>query len=132
MRRSITVFALGLLLLNPVFGQSGEEPAEPVPYTDDEFPQWLLDLRRAEVITLGSLPITITVSFFVYDLVRYALHGFDRLYNPFGSPNPVPYEPLENIGVFVAAGTTSLLIAVIDFYLGRAENGSPEGPDESP
>lgn len=44
---------------------------EPIPYSDDEFPLWLRDIRRAEVIFFGSLPLTFILTGFVYTAVKY-------------------------------------------------------------
>lgn len=106
-----------------IFPQDGEAmvgEGEPEPYSDEEFPDWLKAVRRAEILALGSLPITFTFSFLAYDVFRYIYHGFDGSYLPIGSPNPAPYTPAENVGVLVAAGTGSILIAIADFLIGRS------------
>ena len=55
-------FLLLLALSRPLAaqeeGQAGEETEggfEPVPYTDEEFADWLHDLRRFEIITVGDV-----------------------------------------------------------------------------
>ena len=40
------------------------------PYADEEFPQWLRDIRRAEIVYIGSFPITLLVATLVYDGFR--------------------------------------------------------------
>jgi len=99
--------------------EDGEQ--EPEPYTEEEFPDWLEALRRAEIIAFGSLPFTFAFSFLAYDVFRYIYHGFDQSYLPIGSPNPEPYTATENLGVVLAAGAGSIIIAVVDALLGRAE-----------
>ena len=119
-------FLLLLALSRPLAAQeetqAGEETEggfEPVPYTDEEFADWLHDLRRFEIITFGSLPFTFLVSFMVYDLARYAGSGYEPAYRPFSNPNPIPYTDEEKIGVVLAACSVSVLIALADFIIGR-------------
>jgi len=100
---------------------SEDAEQEPEPYTEEEFPDWLKALRRGEIIAFGSLPFTFAFSFLIYDVFRYVYHGFDQSYLPIGSPNPEPYTAAENLGVVAAAGAGSIIIAVVDALLGRAE-----------
>ena len=58
---------------------------EPVPYEKNEFPQWAHDLRRTEVITLGSLPFVLLQSTIVYSFWRY----YDNDYSSQYFPNPL-------------------------------------------
>ena len=92
----------------------------PEPYADDEFVLPLQDIRRFEIITLGSFPITAILSYLVYGLVRYAVHGFAVDYAPIGSATTVPYTLEENLGVMAVAGSSAIVIAVIDFIIGVA------------
>jgi len=131
--KPLLVAALSLCLCLPAFAEkSGENPSggdpehEPEPYTEEEFPQWLKALRRGEIIALGSLPLTFAFSFIIYDVARYIYHGFDRNYLPIASPSPVPYTLTENVGVLIAAGTGSMLLAVIDGLIGRAQRKRQE------
>jgi hypothetical protein len=125
--------ALSLCLAFPVLAEQsensppeGDSEHEPVPYTEEEFPDWLKALRRGEIIALGSLPLTFAFSFIIYDIARYVYHGFDSNYLPIASPSPVPYEQAETIGVLIAAGTASVILAVIDGLIGRAQRKRQE------
>ncbi len=70
------------------------------PYRQDEFPQWSHDLRRGEIIFLGSLPITYGVSTLAFRLVLA--------------------DGGENQRIrLVTALSLSLGIAAADFILGR-------------
>ena len=62
-KRTAVIVAAILLLINvPVFPDSASS-TEPVPYDKNEFPQWSKDLRRAEIVSFGSLPfVTIGVT----------------------------------------------------------------------
>ena len=111
---------------SPESPESGAESTEPVPYSEEEFPGWLIGVRRAEIVAMGSLPITFVASFIAYDIIRYMVYGFDRDYLPIGSPNPVPYTPQENLGVLTAACTASVIIAIIDGVIGRVRKKKME------
>jgi hypothetical protein len=63
----------------PLFSQSSDasasstsaaSSASPEPYREDEFPLWLRDLRRAEIVFVGSVPITLLVATLAYDGFR--------------------------------------------------------------
>ena len=74
-----------------------------------------------EIILLGSFPITLFLSLEIYDTYRYIISGGDYLYAPwpFRPPNAAGYDTNENIGIIVSAVSVSLLIAVIDYMIGR-------------
>ena len=65
----------------PVYSQNHT----PELYTEDEFPAFMYDLRRAEIITLGSMPFITLGTSLGYSFGKYAYHGFDANYfsNPF-------------------------------------------------
>jgi hypothetical protein len=97
------------------------QPSVPAyePYQKDEFPEWLIDLRRGEIIFFGSFPFTF---FFVtegYDFFRMAMHNFDSNYAPWPFRNTVlaPYSGAEQAGVIIAAVGFSFAIAVVDCIL---------------
>jgi hypothetical protein len=90
---------------------------EPAPYRPDEFPDWALKLRRAEIISAGTIPITFLVTFFAYDLIRFGVHQGDPLYNPF--TGSVSYTDGEKMGTVLTACGISIGIALIDFWLGE-------------
>lgn len=52
------------------------------PYTKDEFPDWARDLRRAEIVSLGSLPFTSLSVTLSYSIYRYIDSGFNKDYFP--------------------------------------------------
>ncbi len=106
-------------------GEHGAQQPEPAPYEQDEFPPFLHAVRRFEIITLGSFPVTAVFSYLVYGFVRYAASDFEPDYSPIGSTNPVPYAQEEHIGVLAVAGSAALLIALVDFIIGEVR-GEPE------
>ena len=112
-----------------VFAQESETPAdevehEPLPYRKEEFTDWLNELRRAEIIALGALPITSLYCYLLYGMIRFAYHGFAVEYSFLGSANRIPFSTDENVGVLVAACSTAVLIAVADLILGNISRGA--------
>ncbi len=79
------------------------------------------DLYRAEVILVGSLPITLFFSLESYDLYRYFNTGFDAANAPwpFNTGSTLNLTPQEETFIVVSAVGLSLTVAVIDFMLGR-------------
>ncbi len=100
-------------------------PAEPqpLPYSPDEFPQWLHDLRRGEIITIGAFPIVYLFTQLGYNIYRYSVHGGDSQYAPLGNSSQVPYSDSETIGVLLGAASLSILVATADYLIGRVRAG---------
>jgi hypothetical protein len=116
------MICLAVVLLAGVAYAQDEAP-KPEEYTEDEFPGWLHDLRRAEIVLVGSFPITMFVSVFAYDIIRYASNGFQPEYAPwpFKGPGAVGLEDAEKRGVLIAGVSISGLLAVADYLLGMAD-----------
>jgi hypothetical protein len=102
----------------------GETPAskepQPEPYTDAEFAPWLHDLRRGEIVAIGSFPIVYLFAQLGYNLYRYGMHGGDAQYAPLGNPDQVPYSESETVGVILGAAALSVGVAVADYLIGQA------------
>jgi hypothetical protein len=103
-------------------GPGGTEAEE---YGEDEFSPFLKNLRRGEIVMFGSFPITLFLTLQAYDIYRYIDNiGNPELYRytpwPFRSANPFPYSSGEIIGIVAGAVSTSLLIALTDYIIGRA------------
>ena len=115
MRRGL-VFLVALSLLTGTFAWAQQEPE---PYDPEEFPKWLRDLRRGEIIAIGSFPITFVFANLTYGLIRFGLNGWDNSYSPIGNPDRVPYTNTETLGVITAAVGLAVTVALIDFARGR-------------
>ena len=125
MRLCVRKCAVLLLLCVIAFPCRSKEAKDttPVPYTDDEFPQFMKDLRRAEIVSFGALPFVTLTSTIVYSSARYAQHGFDSEYfpNPFAKASASNgYSTAEQAGILltsagisVGIGLTDLLVSVI-------------------
>lgn len=118
-----TLVFLLILLSAPVYAQDHT----PQPYAPGEFPGWMSDVWRAEAVFIGSFPLSLFVTLEVYDTWRYSSNGFDPKYAPwpFGSGQAAPYSPAETAWLGVSAVSLSLVVAGIDFLLGRLSDGSP-------
>ena len=99
-----------------------QEPLVPEDYDPEEFPLWARDLRRYEVISIGSFPITFLVGSLVYDFSVAAANGFAPEYG-LGTQ-----RANRDIGIIVsAAAGTSLLIATIDLIVTISRRRAAEG-----
>ncbi len=88
---------------------------EAVPYGKDEFPQWLKDVRRTEIIALGSWPFTTLLVTLGYSFQNYAAHDFSSSYfpNPF-SKSDGAFDS-EQIGtIILTSSLVSCAIAITD------------------
>lgn len=123
MKNALLLFLCIVLIYMPVMSaysdESDSNENEPVPYEDDEFPVWAKKLRRAEIIMFGSIPITILLSYFTYNFIRFGTHGWDSEYRPFGNPNKPDYTTREHIGVLITACSISVSIALADYIIGK-------------
>jgi len=115
------------------FGQT-EKASIPAPYEKDEFPGWMQDLRRGEIILIGSFPLNMFLSYEFYDIFRYFSNNLESSYRPwpFRTYDAVPYNSAENIGIIVSAVSLSLVIAAADYLIGKLiENrNKPQDNDE--
>jgi hypothetical protein len=84
---------------------------------------WLKDLRRAEIVAFGSLPLTIFWTSFVMDMYRCAVHGWDNRYAPwpFKGAGAVAMDGAEVKMMFTFAISSSLAIALIDHIIVRVK-----------
>jgi hypothetical protein len=115
-------------------GQAGQEnrnsrdgsDAEPVPYDEEEFSDWAIKLRRAEVIAVGTFPLAFLGSKLGYDLLRFAWKSIEagevrQDYAPwfFGPSGPMEMNQQERRGIIVASISISAAVSLLDFFLGR-------------
>ena len=119
-------FKIALLIIffsfaQNVFAQS--KTAEP--YSKDEFPSVLHDLRRAEIITLGSMPFITLNTSLMYSFGKFAAHGFDASYftNPFSTASDSSsYTQDEQVGIILTSIGVSLCIGITDFIVHSVKN----------
>lgn len=125
------------LVLGPA-GQLYAQEYEPEPYTREEFPQWARDLRRAEIVAVGTFPIAVILSGVVYQLGRFGYHSLeagraDMNYAPWflSTGTGERYNEDERIGLIISGVTLSAVVAVIDYVLGRVERARMADTDGS-
>lgn len=92
-KRIFTAFIIFLFFaVENCFCQTNTSPE---PYSDDEFPQFMLDLRRFEIITLGSMPFITLNSSIVYNGYKFATGKTDT-FNPLATAD-YSQDEMENI-----------------------------------
>ena len=94
-------------------------------------PQWVLDLRRGEIVFFGSLPFTIFFTSTIMGLFRMGQHNWDQRYAPwpFQSAGAIAMDNKEIAWMFGIAGSVSLLIAVADHLIVRNKRRTAESPE---
>jgi hypothetical protein len=99
--------------------QEEEGAAVPEPYRNEEFAPWLHDIRRAEVLFIGSFPITMFFSNLGFQLTRYFRNDRNREYAPsiFGGLQRVPFEEEEKKRILLTAISLSGALTVADFII---------------
>ena len=105
--------------LTPVFA-ADTKSTTPEPYEEDEFPSWLKDLRRAEIITLGAMPFITLNTSLCYSFGNYAFHNFDSDYflNPFAQGSDTSSNTSgEQAGILITSLGICLGIGITDFIV---------------
>jgi len=125
-RHSPHVVVLCIVLLAFCGAAAFAQEHVPQPFAPGEVAPWLKDLWRAEAVTVGSFPISLFVTLEVYDTYRYVTRGFDPSFAPWplGSSIATSYSAQETAWLAVSAVSLSLMIAGIDFLIGRLNESS--------
>jgi ABC-type Fe3+ transport system permease subunit len=89
----------------------------------EEFPQWVRDLRRADIITFGSFPFTFFLSGIIVDVFRASQHNWDSRYAPWpvNMGGSVSRTAGENIATLSIAAGGAVLVAVADHIIQRVK-----------
>jgi hypothetical protein len=102
--------------------------AQAKPYSDKEFPDWALKLRRFEIIAVGAFPIAYLFSGLGYDYAYYFSTGFPQSNIPWPAgpgtsawTNTANHDQLQrkNYTLVAVAAGLSLLLAGVDWFLGN-------------
>ncbi len=102
-------------MITPLFS----EDTTPVPYEKTEFPQFLKDLRRFEIITLGAMPFVTLDTTLAFSAFKYVDSGFDSAYtpNPFAASTYSTDEQMQiiftSLGVCACIGLTDFVVQYI-------------------
>lgn len=92
----------------------------PAPYEENEFPLWVHELRRFEILTFGSLPLVTMLSFWTYDISRSIKHQGDERYYPWPIKKAeiaIPLTSTEQKKVFFTSVGISAGIALTDIIV---------------
>jgi hypothetical protein len=125
-RHSPRVVVLCLVLLTVCATGVFAEDHVPQPFAPGEIAPWLKDLGRAEAIAVGSFPFALFFTLEVYDTYRYTTRGFNPSYAPWplGSSTATTYSAQETAWLAISAVSVSLMIAGIDFLIGRVNESA--------
>ena len=98
-----------------VFSEDSTSSTTPESYTYEEFPEFLHQARRAEIITLGSLPFVLIGTSLVYGAVQYFSGQLDYFPNPLDKSNGYTEDQQKQIlgiscGISLSIGAADLII----------------------
>ena len=117
-----------LILIFSLFAENlfSAESKTPEPYSDNEFPGFLHDLRRAEIITLGAMPFITFNATLGYSLGKFAFNNFDPQYfvNPFAQSSDSSFSTDEQIGIILTSLGISLCIGITDLIVNSVKRNN--------
>ena len=121
-------FLAFLLIFTLSFSLFANEPSVKIDeYREGkETPSWLKNLRRSEIVTLGSLPFTTMSTTFAYSLFKGMKNNFAD-----GIPNPLEKDKSgfttdEQYGIFFTSLGISLFIGVTDYIVSTIKDKKSE------
>jgi hypothetical protein len=123
-----------MIFCMPLSAKELRDLPEAEPYGENEFPEWLSGIRRAEIIAVGVFPFAFFASRLTYGIIRYGVNDFQQEYIPeLVNPGPaVPLERAEKIGVVLAGVGLSLSVALIDFIILSVREKRAESDENTP
>lgn len=110
MKRFIALILLLAITLSIAYSSDASLKYEYEPYEKNEFPEWAMELRRAETIFFGSFALTLPLAVGAYSLAINM-----------GAPEPAKQSTAFMYQLAGAAGA-ALTITAIDWILGRMGN----------
>lgn len=111
----LLIFSLFTGFFQPIFS----EDTTPLPYEKSEFPQFLKDLRRFEIISLGAMPFVTLDTTLAFSGYKYVQSGYDPAYspNPFAASSFNTDEQktiiLTSLAISIGIGLTDYIIQLI-------------------
>jgi len=142
--RSFALLVLGMVSAYSLWSQSVTPTPTPTPvpttvaqtaeaYTDQEFPPWVLKVRRAEILAVGAFPLAYLFAGLGYDYYYYLSQyspqtGFPQAYAPWpvgpgtsgwtvsSQPDLVKKKTLTLVSISLITG---LVLATVDWWLGE-------------
>lgn len=109
MKKIISILLIFSFLYIPLFSADNNDNI-----TEEEMPLWLQDFRRAEIVTLGSLPFTTMVVRMGYGVYNgCTTQDFSKM-NPLKSAN---YTQEEITGILITSVSISLAVGLTDIIV---------------
>ena len=124
MNKILSLLLIVIIAATPLLADDAYEQLLPEEYNEDEFHPFLRDLRRAEVILVGSYPFSIFFTKIGMDMFDYASSGFDRAKAPaiFGGTAREARTSDETAKLLLSALYVSIGITVADFIIGKIKD----------
>lgn len=94
------------------------ESDEPQEYQQEEFPQWLNEIRRAEIIFAGSIPFTILLTNIGYGIYSGLSEGIDASYSIENFTQTSLMTTEERYNILKISLSLSAAISLADFIIG--------------
>ena len=120
----LAVGMVGFLFSAPLAAQEQEDDNEPLPYSEEEFDDWLHGVRRFEIVAVGTFPITYLLSVLVYDIGRFVVESIrigaiNQQYAPlfFAPPNKPSFTNDEQTALLLTAAALAVVVAIVDTIL---------------
>jgi hypothetical protein len=129
--QKIIIILCSYMIVFPLYADDKTD-TKAEPYTADEFPQFMKNARRAEIISFGAMPFITLSTTLGYSLVRYCQHNFssDYIPNPFAktsdsngfSEDEQKTILLTSIGISVGIGLTDFIVNIIKQNIKKQKN----------
>jgi hypothetical protein len=87
----------------------------------DELPQWVRDMRRADIITFGVFPFTFFLASIIVDTYRFSQNNWDSQYAPWPVGSASTRTAGEHVIIISTAAGGAVLVAVADYFIQRAK-----------
>jgi len=121
----LIAFIVAFFLSANAYSQSTKNNS-PQPYSQEEFPQALQDLRRFEIITLGSMPFVTMDAAIVYNGYKYFSGKADK-FNPLATAD---YKPEEMKKIIISSLCISAGIGLSDYIIRLIKRKSSQKKDQ--
>ena len=122
--KKIAVVVLFFFINSLVLFASDFDNLLPEEYSPDEFPQVLRDIRRAQIILVGSYPFSVLFARIGLDIYDFSSNGFDTRYAPsmFGGDPTIDKKSGSIETVLLTALCISAGVATLDFIIGKIKS----------
>ncbi|MGN0728274.1 hypothetical protein [Treponema sp.] len=125
MKRIVSILVLLVITLSiplQVTAEAASSSDTPEPYTKEEFPQWAIDLRRFEIVSLGAVPFAAISVNLGYSAFQYFSGNSDSFHAPFSGNSSLSEG--EQMKIFCLSIGTGVLIGTVDLAICLAKRRS--------